>query len=422
MSLARAKEEVKSERNKARIAKARLIASRKAVREHFRKNQATVYIINREQVEFLVEAWGRHWPYDTVIVDESSSLKDHTTNRFKALRRVRPLIKRMHQLTATPAAETYMHLFSQIFLLDEGERFGRHITKFQTRYFTQNRYTFKWELRPGAEQEITAKIADICLVMKAEDYLDLEKPVSLIDKVLLSQEQMDLYRAMERDFIVTLPNGAEVEAETAAALSQKLLQMASGVLYETVLEPDDKGGFKKRRVVHHLHDHKIDALETLVEELDGECLMVAYWHESSLARLKKAFPKAVVMDKEGKCVKDWNARKIPMLLVHPQSAGHGLNMQKGGRRIVFFDIPWSLELYIQLIGRLAGARQLARALDERVVFLHHLVAAGTADEEVVKCLGEKNDVQEVFFALIKRIRQRLHSWKCVTSVNLNEEL
>lgn len=401
---------------KNRIEKARIAASRKAVREHLRRNPATIYIVNREQVEFLVNAWGRDWPYDVVIIDESSCLKDHTTDRFKALRRVRPLIKRMHQLTATPASETYLHLFAQIFLLDEGKRFGRHITKFRERYFTQNRYTFKWTLRPGAEKEITEKIADICLVMKAEDYLDLQKPVFVYNKITLTPEQRALYLQMEQESLLTLPSGAEIEAETAAALAQKLLQMTSGVIYETTIEDQGDGNFKKRRVVHHLHDFKIDTLRELVDEAQGESLLVAYWHDSSLRRLKEAFPKAVEMDKAGKSVKAWNAGKIPMLLVHPQSAGHGLNLQYGGRRIVLFDIPWSLELYLQLIGRLARQGQ------KHVVMVHHFVAEGTIDEDVVKALSEKRDAQELLFRLIKKVRKRMASEKCQEMVINYEEL
>lgn len=256
-------------------------------------------------------------------------------------------------------------------------------------------------MRPGADERIAAKISDICLVLKAEDYLDLEKPVSLIENVKLSPQQGALYKQMEDDYIVTLPTGEEVEAETAAALSQKLLQMASGVLYETVLEDVGNGDFKKRRIVHHLHDHKIEKLETIVEEAHGEPLLVAYWHDASLDRLKKAFPKAVVMDKKGECIKPWNAGKIQMLLVHPQSAGHGLNLQHGGRRIVFFDIPWSLELYLQLIGRLARQGQ------KYVVMVHHLIAEGTLDEAVVEALREKRDAQEVLFVLLKRLRKAI---------------
>lgn len=406
-TLDEAKEVCKTQEGKVRLSAARIAASRKAVREHMRNNPAVIYIINRENIEFLVEAWGRNWPYDTVIIDESDSFKDHSSNRFKALRRVRPLIKRLHCMTATPCAETYLHLFAQIYLLDEGARLGKNITKYRERYFTQNRYTYKWTLRPGAEEEIAAKIADISMVMKAEDYLDLEKPHYLRDKIILDPEVIELYRKMETDLIVTLPEGQEVEAETAAALSQKLLQMASGVLYDTLLEEKPDGGFRKRRVVYALHEAKIEKLRELVEECQPERLIVAYWHESSLARLKEAFPTAVVMDDDGKCVKAWNAGKINMLLLHPASAGHGLNLQHGGRRIVFFDIPWSLTLYKQLIGRLAGARQLARPEDMRVVFIHHLIAAGTIDEEVMLVLEEKDDAQELMFRLLKKIRKLL---------------
>lgn len=395
------KEKMKGMAAKQRIEKARLLASRKAVRDHFRKNPATVHIIARDHVEFLVNAWGRDWPYDTVFVDESDSLKDHTTGRFKALRRVRPLLKRLHELTATPCAETYEHLFAQIYLLDEGERFGKSITRFREEYFTQNRYTYRWKLRPGAEEQIAKKIADITLTMKAEDYLQLEKPVPLYRKVRLSSEQMALYKQMETDYLITLPSGVEIEAETAAALSQKLLQMASGVVYETVHEPVGNGDFRKRRVVHHLHDAKIEALTELVEEAHGETLLVAYWHNSSLDRLMKTFPKAVTMDEEGKCIKDWNKGKIPMLLIHPASAAHGLNLQHGGRRIVFFDIPWSLTLYLQLIGRLARQGQ------KRVVMVHHLIAEGTLDEAVVEALSQKNDAQSVLFALLKKLRRAM---------------
>lgn len=392
---------MKSQSNKSRIEAARLVASRKAVRAHFHNNPATIHIINREQVEFLVSAWGRDWPYKGVIIDESSSLKDHTTLRFKALRRVRPLIARMVQLTATPVAESYIHLFAQIYLLDQGERFGKSITRFRETYFTHNVYTRKYKLRPGAEDQIVEKIADIAMTLKAEDYLDAKKPVLLYDNVELSSDEMALYTAMEEESIVCLPSGAEVEAETGAALSQKLLQMASGVLYESVLQDIGNGDFKKRRVVHHIHDRKLNALHEIVEAAYGETLLVAYWHASSLSRLRDAFPNAVVMDPTGKCIKAWNAGKIRMLLVHPQSAGHGLNLQFGGRRIVFFDIPWSLELYLQLIGRLQRQGQTF------VVMVHHLIAKDTADESVVEGLVSKDADQEGFFKRLKNIRRKL---------------
>jgi len=384
------------------VSVARRLAARKAIREHKAANPACIYIINREQVEFLVDAWGDDWPYDTVVIDESSALKDHKTNRFKALAKVRRSgkIKRMHQLTATPAAETYLHLFAQIYLLDLGERLGKSYTEFTERFFKFNKYNFSYKLLPGAEEEIAELISDICMTMKAEDYLDLQKPISVVHKLKLSDEQMALYRQLEKHSVVTLSDDIEIEAETAAELSNKLLQMSSGVLYEKRLEVDPiTDEVVKTRVVHHIHDEKIDKLHQLVEEAAGGPILVSYYFKSSLERLTQAFPNAVVMDREGKAVKEWNAGRIPILLVHPQSAGHGLNLQRGGWRIVFFDLPWSLELYLQLIGRLARQGQ------KEIVIVNHLVVEGTLDEIVLECLLDKRDAQEALFALLKRLRE-----------------
>lgn len=365
------------------------------------RKPSRIHIVSRDWVEWLVEYWGKNWPYRTVFIDESSSFKDHNSSRFKALARIRNhpgLITRLHILTATPAAETYEHLFPQIFLLDRGERFGKHITHFRREYFTENRWTHKWELRPGAEEEILAKIADICLVMKAKDYLKMDDPLIVQRPVVLDEHAMALYQQMEKDFIVTLPEGVEVEAETAAALSQKLLQMASGVLYETYFDKDvATDDMVKVKRVHKIHDHKIEALKEIVEALQGQPILVAYHHRASLDRLKKAFPRATVMDRDGKCVKSWNKGKIPMLLIHPQSGGHGLNMQHGGHNIVFFDLPWSLELYIQLIGRLARQGQ------QKAVVVQLLIAAGTLDEAVYRALMNKEDGQSKLFGILKRL-------------------
>ena len=382
-------------------------AAAEAVRAHKQRNPATIYIINREQIEFLVNAWGNDWPYDCVLIDESSSLKDHTTKRWKALRKVRPFITRMHQLTATPAAESYLHLFGQIGLLDMGERLGNTFQKFTDQYFTHNKYTRKYALRDGAKEAIAAKIADICLTMKAEDYLSLEQPVYVTRGIDLGPKEQAFYDEMESESVVTL-EGREIEAATAAALSSKLLQIASGVLYETYLLDDMDVGdedrapdLKQIKQVHHVHDRKIDDLKELVSEHEGETMLVVYHFKSSLIRLQKAFPKAVAMDAAGTMVKKWQAGKIPMMLVHPQSAGHGLNLQSGGRHVVFFDLPWSLELYQQTVGRLARQGQ------KMVVYVHHLVCRGTLDEFVLKCLGEKSDVQEGLFKLLKKMRRKL---------------
>lgn len=372
--------------------------------------RSDVHIVSRDWVEYMVDFWGKNWPYRMVVIDESSGFKDHNSNRFKALAKIRctdGLIERLHILTATPAAESYIHLFAQIFLLDKGDRLGKMITHYRNKYFTQSKYTRKWELRGArkadreeTENEILAKIADICLVMKAKDYLNLEEPTVLTRPIHLGSKERELYETLQREFVVTLPNGAEIEAETAAALSQKLLQLSSGVLYETQMKDVGDGNFKPQRIVHRIHEKKIEELEQLVDELQEKPLLVGYHFSSSLERLQKAFPHAVVMDKEGKCIKDWNAGKIKMLLMHPQSGGHGLNLQKGGHHIAFFDIPWSLELYLQFVGRLARQGQ------QNPVIVWLLCAVNTIDETVCKSLRVKEDGQDRLFrklrALIKK--------------------
>lgn len=376
-------------------------AAAAAVRAHKKRNPASIYVINREQVEFLVRAWGHDWPYDGVVVDESSAFKDHRTKRWGALRFARQYMKRMIQLTATPAAETYAHLFGQIGLLDLGQRLGSTYTDFLARYFVHNKYTREDTLRPGAEEEIAKAISDICLTMKAEDYLPMDAPTFVNRYVDMPASAMDLYRTMERDGLVTL-QGREIEAETAASMSQKLLQIASGVLYETyLLEDIDTEDMVKVKHVHEVHDRKIQDLKELVEET-GERILVAYHFKSSLDKLKKAFPKAVVMDKAGNAVKKWNKGDIPILLMHPQSGAHGLNLQKGGRYIYFYDIPWSLELYLQFIGRLHRQGQ------KDAVFVCHAVSRGTLDEYVVECMMRKQDAQEGLFRLLKKLQKK---WK-----------
>lgn len=339
------------------------------------------------------------------LVHNCTSFKDHKTARFKALAKVRNhpgLIERIHLLTATPAAESYAHLFAQMFLLDGGERFGKKITPFLDEFFTLNRYTRTYKLRPNAEEQILAKIADICLVMKAKDHLKLAEPQIIRRPITLGDKEMALYDKMASDFVVTLPDGSEVEAETAAALSAKLLQMASGVLYETYLDQDiETEDFKKIKKVHHIHDHKVDELRQIVEDAEGSPILVAYHWKSSLARLQKAFPQAVVMDRDGKCVKPWNSGKIPMLLMHPQSGGHGLNLQHGGHILVIFDLFHSLELFLQLVGRLARQGQ------KHPVLVYMLTAVGTVDEAVASALKAKEDAQDKMFAMLRRLIARL---------------
>jgi hypothetical protein len=370
---------------------------------------SSIHYINREQVEWLVNLHGLKWPYRTVFIDESSSFKDHNSNRFKALakvRRVPGLITRLHLLTASPAAESCMGLFSQIYLLDLGERLGKNITRYREEYFSYNKYSQQWKLREGAQDRILDKIKDITLVMRSKDYLSLEEPTVVPRYVSLSESQMVLYRRMEKESIVTLDDGTEIEAKTAAALSSKLLQMASGVLYETFMLLDQETeDMRKVRKVHHLHDAKIETLREIVESLDGEPLLVGYHHKSSFDRLMKAFPKAVAMDKEGRAIGPWNKRKIPLLLMHPQSGAHGLNMQDGGHNIVFFDLPWSYEYYDQFIGRLARQGQ------KNPVVVTPLIAVGTRDEDVFASLKKKEDAQERLFRTLKRLIRKFRREK-----------
>lgn len=376
--------------------------TRITIREELARSRSTIHFINREQVEWLVNFHREKWPYRTVIIDESSSFKDHTTERFQALKKVRQtpgLITRLHLLTATPAAETYEHLWPQIWLLDLGKRLGKNITKYRNDYFTHNPYERKYKLREGCEEQILDKLKDICLVMQAKDYLKVEEPTIVKRGIHLSSSVMALYETMKKELLVTLPDGTVIEAETAAALSSKLLQMASGVLYETYdLLDDETQDMQKVKRVHRLHDAKLETLKEIVEGLQGSPVMVAYHFKSSLDRLKKAFPKAVVMDKDGKCVKPWNAGKIPMLLIHPQSGGHGLNLQKGpGHNIVFFDLVWSLELWLQLIGRLARQGQ------KNPVLVQVIAAIGTLDEVVFDALLSKTDAQSKLFSILKKL-------------------
>jgi hypothetical protein len=373
---------------KDHIRKVRIRTSRKEIAAAAARNPADVHIINREQVEFLANAWGKRWPYDTVIIDESSSFKSHDSLRFRALKMVRPYITRMHQLTATPASESHMGLFAQTFLLDQGERFGRSITAFREKYFQQSPYTRAWKILPGAAEEIAQKISDIVLVMKADDYLPRDKPTIIPRVVRMSKEQTKAYKNFERSFFLDLPTGEEIEAKTAPGLRQKLLQLASGAVY---------GDGRK---VHWVHDEKIEEVRQIAEENNGLPLMIAYWYKPSLARLKAAFPDAVEMDKAGAAEKPWNAGKISKLLVHPASSGHGLNLQQGpGHIITFFDIPDSLELWDQIIGRLNRQGQ------KRPVRVFPIITEGTLDEFQLPRLQEKEGAQDALFQRLKALRR-----------------
>lgn len=385
-------------RNAARKAAPYRQAAKEAKRRALVLEDTEVHIINVEQLTWLVEYWehrgqttGEKWPYDVCFLDESSKFKDHGTARWKALNKVRSRLKRLHQLTASPASESYEGLFAQLFLMDRGERLGRSMYTYHKKYYYQLR-TRKWKLRRGAEEKISAKIADLCKVVKLEDvreWVKVEDWMPITRRVILPSDVQARYKAFERDFILELPDEI-IEAMNSAALFNKLLQLSAGAVYDA-----------EKNVVP-VHDEKIEDLRQLVDELDGEPLMVTYWYKSSLARLKKAFPDAVVMDREAKCKEAWNAGKIKMLLIHPASAGHGLNLQKGpGHDIAIFDPFFSRELYEQVIGRLARQGQ------KKLVRVWRLMCVDTYDELVYDMLEDKHRGQERLFKFIRKVRARL---------------
>lgn len=351
------------------------------------RNRASLHIINREAVPWLVKEWGDRWPYDVVIFDESSRLRDHKSQIFKAMKSVRHKLRRFHQLTATPASQTYMHLFAQIWLLDKGKRFGNFITHYRKEFFDHNSYTQAYTLKDGAKEIITAKISDLCLVMERKDHLNMPDAVIVQRPVTLTKAEMVQYRHFEREMVLKLSDEEFIEAQTRGILAGKLLQLASGAVYDA------------ERVARIIHSHKLDALKDIVEESAGQTLLVAYWFKASLDRLRKSFPHATVLDRAGSQVDAWNRGEIPMLLVHPQSAAHGLNLQHGGHNIVCFDAWHSLELFQQLIKRLDRPGQ------QNVVTVQLLTATGTVDELVAAKLRVLEDAQEEFFARLKALRR-----------------
>lgn len=393
---------VASAGQKARTAKKVEIRLRKLA------EKTPLHFINREQVEWLVDQHsifvrkkGRKylqrviqatWPYDTVIIDESSSFKDHATNRFQALAevRVQGFIKRLHELTATPASESYMGLFAQTFLADLGARLGRVITHFRKKYFDYNDYSKVYTLLPGAQESISDAIADITLVMEAKDYLKGERSIELPRHIKLEKHELEAYNRFERTFVYDLPDGQFVEALNAGSLSGQLVQLSSGALY----------GSDGKTII--IHDHVLDDLEELVEELNGSPLLVSYWYKSSLQRLKKRFPKIAEMDRAGNNVKPWNDNKFKLMAVHPASVAHGLNMQYGeGHDVYHFDAIFSNELFKQINGRLArqGQRQLVRIHEPRVI--------GTAHDSVYSKTGWKENGEQALKQRIKRIRAEM---------------
>lgn len=355
-------------------------------REEALFKKADVYLINRENVEWLVNYYQRNWPFKTVIIDELSSFKSSSAKRFKALRKVRPKMDRVIGLTGTPSPNSLMDLWAQMYLLDRGERLGKTITQYRNKYFVpaqkNGNIVYSWQLIPGAEEAIYNKISDICVSMKAKDYLQLPPRTENIIELDLNPTSWKQYKELEREYVLELEE-TDVVASNAATLSNKLLQLSNGAVY------DENGDGRE------IHQEKLNALERVIEDAQGQSVLVFYQYQHDLERIQARFKQAKALNVSDGDIEKWNEGKIPLLLAHPQSAGHGLNLQKGGHIIVWFGLTWSLEFYQQ-----ANAR-LDRQGQTQPVIIHHLVTKGTIDEQVIKALQAKEQGQSALMAAVK---------------------
>lgn len=359
---------------------------------------ADIYIVNRENVVWLVDYYRNSWPFDMVVVDESSSFKSHKAKRFKALASMGGHIDRMVELTGTPSPNGLDDLWSQIYLLDGGERLGRKYTQFRERYFDpgdrgQN-VIYNYKAKQGSEESILGKISDICISMKAEDYLQLPEVTYHQVPVILDARAEKSYKELERKMVLELPED-EISVTSAAALSNKLLQLANGAIYD------------ENHSVHEVHGCKIEAFLELVESLQGKPALVFYNFQHDRERILKALGKSGLRIRELKTSRDeddWNNREVDLLLTHPASSAYGLNLQQGGNHVIWFGLTWNYELYTQ------ANKRLHRQGQSEKVIIHHLVCAGTRDEDVMKALERKDDIQEWVMeslkARIKAIRER----------------
>lgn len=347
-------------------------------------SDAHIYIINRENVEWLIARSGIDFNFDMVVIDELSSFKSHQSKRFKSLMKVRPNIKRIVGLTGTPSSNGLMDLWAEYRLLDMGERLGKFIGRFRESYFDPDKRNqhmiFSYKPKPGAEEAIYEKISDITISMKGTDYLKLPDLVMNEMPVSLNQKEKETLDVMKRDLITTI-KGEDITASNAAALSNKLLQMANGAVY------DDNGS------VTQIHDRKLEKLEDIIEAANGKPVLIAYWFKHDLLRIQNRFKVEVLTSSDS--IKKWNGGKIQIAAIHPASAGHGLNLQAGGSTLVWFGLTWSLELYQQTNARLYRQGQTD------TVIIHHLIAKETMDERVMDALNKKNNTQSALIDAVK---------------------
>lgn len=351
--------------------------------------KSQVYLINRENVPWLIHDSGLLFDFDMVVVDELSSFKSHQAKRFKSLMKVRPGVRRMVGLTGTPSSNGLMDLWTEFRLLDMGQRLGRFIGNYRNTYFVPDKrnqqMVFSYKPKPGAEKAIYQKISDITISMKNTDFLKLPELVMNEISLRLSETEWQQYQTLKDEMVLSL-NGKEVDAVNAAALSGKLLQLANGAVY------GEHGG------VIPIHNRKLDALEDIIEAANGKPILIAYWFKHDLKRILERFP-GEQLDGEDS-IRRWNAGKIPVALIHPASAGHGLNLQTGGCALVWFSLTWSLELYQQTIARLWRQGQ------KETVVVHHIIAKDTIDENVMAALAKKETGQTALLDAVKaRIRR-----------------
>lgn len=353
------------------------------------RKDATVTIINRENVDWLINKSGLPFDFDMVVIDELSSFKSYGAKRFKALLKVRPFIKRIVGLTGTPSSNGLMDLWAEFRVLDFGKRLGRYITRYRLSYFEPDKrnaqMVFSYKPLPDAEKQIYEKISDITISMKSVDYLDMPECIINEVPVYMSEREQSVYDGFREDMVAKLKDDV-IDAANAAVLSGKLLQMANGAVY------DEDGAS------HHIHDRKLDALEDLIEGANGKPVLVAYWFKHDLerieARLKSLHIPYARLDKPDS-IKRWNNGEVPVMLIHPASAGHGLNLQAGGSTLIWFGLTWSLELYQQTNARLWRQGQ------KETVVLHHIICRDTIDEDVMEALKRKEKVQNDLINAVK---------------------
>lgn len=338
--------------------------------------QADIYIINRENVDWLVNKSGYKFDFDMVVIDELSSFKNHQSKRFKSLMKVRPLVKRIVGLTGTPSSNGLMDLFAEFKILDMGKRLGYFIGQYRNTYFKPDKMNgpivYSYKPLPYAENAIYEKISDITVSMKANEYLKMPELVTSNCVVELSDNEKKQYDEMKKSLVLEITDG-EITAANAASLSNKLCQLSNGAIY------DDEQN------IVEIHDRKLDALEDIIESMNGKPLLVAYWYRHDLERIKSRFSVREIKTSED--ISDWNKGEIPVALIHPASAGHGLNLQNGGSSLVWFGLTWSLELYQQTNARLYRQGQ------KNTVVIQHIITKGTIDEQILKALQKKNKTQ-----------------------------